>query len=64
MLHAERLEKIRDYLFVNKYAIIQELADERNTSSATIEEIYKECTEDGPCIERVSKPWNDCLWKE
>lgn len=45
MLQAERLEKIRDYLVVNKYASINELAEAFDTSPATIRRSLKELEE-------------------
>lgn len=42
MLHAERLDKIREYLILNKYASIQELSDTFHTSPATIRRSLKE----------------------
>ncbi len=42
MLHAERLERIRDYLVANKYASIHELAEAFQTSPATIRRSIKE----------------------
>lgn len=42
MLQAERLEKIRDYLVANKYASISELAENFETSPATIRRSLKE----------------------
>ena len=42
MLQAERLERIRDYLVVNKYASIAELAETFQTSPATIRRCLKE----------------------
>lgn len=41
MLQAERLERIRNYLVANKYASISELAENFNTSPATIRRSLK-----------------------
>lgn len=52
MLHAERLDKIREYLILNRYASIQELSDTFHTSPATIRRSLKEL-EDRKVVDSV-----------